>query len=449
MNGVEVNFDGLVGPTHNYSGLALGNLASQKNSHSVSNPREAAKQGLEKMKALHDLGFLQGVIPPHDRPDIATLRRLGFTGSEAEILSKVAKQAPALLAAVSSASPMWVANAATVSPSADSEDHRLHITPANLNASFHRSIEATTTHRLLTTLFADETYFSVHEPLPAQRNWGDEGAANHTRLCVDHAGPGVELFVFGLSVLDASLPRPQRFGARQTLEASHAIARLHRLRPAQLVFAQQRPDSIDKGVFHNDVIAVGHRHLLLLHERAFVEQTQVLAEIAEKMTRLGLPFMALEVPEQEVSVEEAVSSYLFNSQLLSRADGSMVLIVPEECQRYPSVRSYLETLVTADSNPIAALHVFNLRQSMQNGGGPACLRLRVALTQDEFAALKPEVMLTEALFVTLVAWVERHYRDHLLPSDLADPQLLLESRCALDELTGILGLGSVYPFQRP
>ena len=138
---VEANFDGLVGPTHNYAGLSWGNVASKSNVNAVSNPKEAALQGLAKMKKLADRGYVQAVLPPHERPHIPTLRALGFAGSDRQVLEQAAQADPAILAAVSSASAMWTANAATVSPSADTADHRVHFTPANLSAKFHRSID--------------------------------------------------------------------------------------------------------------------------------------------------------------------------------------------------------------------------------------------------------------------------------------------------------------------
>ena len=126
MNAWEVNFDGLVGLTHHYAGLSFGNEASTRHRFQVSNPRQAAKQGLLKMKALADAGFPQAVIPPHERPFIPVLRQLGFSGSDEQVLEKVARQAPHWLSSVSSASPMWVANAATIAPSADTLDGKVH-----------------------------------------------------------------------------------------------------------------------------------------------------------------------------------------------------------------------------------------------------------------------------------------------------------------------------------
>ena len=445
-NAFEVNFDGLVGPTHNYGGLSYGNVASQSNSQAVSNPKEAAKQGPAKMKALMELGFKQGVLAPQERPDVAVLRSLGFTGSDAQVIAKAAKGAMPLLVASCSASSMWTANSCTVSPSADTADGRVHFTAANLNCKFHRSIEHPTTSRVLQAMFASDAHFAHHPARPAVSQFGDEGAANHTRFCKGYGEAGVEFFVFGRSAFDARYPAPQRYPARQTLEASQAVARLHGLSEEGVVYAQQSPAVIDQGVFHNDVIAVGNGEVLFYHQDAFLDTDKVLAELGAKLARRGGNFQAVCVPREVVGVEDAVKSYLFNSQLLSRGDGGMLLVVPEECRNNARVWDYLQQL-TAGQGPIREVKVFDLKQSMQNGGGPACLRLRVALNEQELAAVNPGVLMSDALHDTLVAWVDKHYSDRLSEADLADPQLLTECRTALDELTQILKLGSVYPFQ--
>ncbi|MGX1020488.1 MULTISPECIES: N-succinylarginine dihydrolase [Pseudomonas] len=447
MKSYEVNFDGLVGPTHNYGGLSYGNVASQSNSQQASNPREAARQGLAKMKALADMGFKQGVLAPQERPDVAALRRLGFSGSDAEVIQRAAKQAMPLLVASCSASSMWVANAATVSPSADTADGRVHFTAANLNCKYHRSIEHPTTSRVLGAMFADAKHFAHHEALPAVAQFGDEGAANHTRFCRSYGEAGVEFFVYGRSAFDSRYPAPQKYPARQTLEASQAVVRLHGLRDDGVVYAQQNPAVIDQGVFHNDVISVGNGEVLFYHEDAFLETDAVLGQLQAKLANKGGNFQAIRVPRAAVAVDDAVRSYLFNSQLLSRDDGSMLLVVPEECRSNERVWAYLEQL-TQQGGPVKEVKVFDLKQSMQNGGGPACLRLRVALKESELAAVNPGVIMTAPLYDTLLQWVDKHYRDRLGEAELADPQLLVECRTALDELTQILKLGSVYPFQR-
>jgi succinylarginine dihydrolase len=433
----EVNFDGIPGPTHNYSGLAQGNLASERNRAEVAHPREAALQGLAKMRALAKRGIAQAVLPPHERPAMHALRALGFGGGDADVLARAARDAPSLLAACSSAAAMWAANAATVSASSDTADGRVHFTPANMATHFHRALEAPTTTAVLRAIFDDDARFVVHDPLPSTPQTGDEGAANHTRLA------GVDLFVYGRRAYGPG-PQPVRFPARHTLEASQAVARRHGLDPGRTVFAQQDPRAIDAGVFHNDVIAVGHGSTVFCHRRAWLDGHAVLAELA---TRVGPGFEAIVVRDADVTVDEAVSTYLFNSQLVARPAGGLLLVAPAECREHARVADYLDRLLEI-GGPIREVVTFDLRQSMRNGGGPACVRLRVPLTADERSAIRANVFLDDALAVALEAWIGRHYRDRLAPADLADPSLLDESRRALDELSRLLRIGSVYAFQR-
>jgi len=440
----EVNFDGLVGPTHNYAGLSIGNVASLKNAAQASNPKQGALQGLAKMKALSDMGLKQAVLPPLERPDVHVLRQLGFNGSDEQVITRAAAEAPSVFAATCSASSMWTANACTISPSADTQDKKVHFTAANLSNKFHRSIEAPTTSRVLEAIFTNGDYFAHHQALPMGDHFGDEGAANHTRFCQAYGDPGVEFFVYGKYAFDSSKPFPKKYPARQTFEASQAIARLHQLKNNKTVFAQQNPNVIDAGVFHNDVIAVGNRDCLFYHETAFLNSDKVIAELQSAYGDTPMHF--IKVPESAVSIDDAVHTYLFNSQLVTLNDGSMAIIAPSECRENPNVKSYLDSVIAAD-NPISKVEIYDVKQSMQNGGGPACLRQRVVLTETEIAASNQSVYINDHLFNTLNTWVEKHYRDSLEEKDLADPQLLVESRSALDELTQILELGSVYPFQ--
>jgi len=445
----EINFDGIVGPTHNYSGLSYGNVASLQNQRLPSNPREAAIQGLNKMKFMSDLGIKQGVLPPHERPYIPTLKALGFTGSDQEILASAFKSQPELVFAIGSAAAMWTANAATISPSCDSNDHLVHFTPANLSNKFHRSIESPTTGKVLKTIFNDPKHFMHHSPLPSGNFFSDEGAANHCRFCREYGEAGVQLFVFGRYSLKSNATAPKLFPARQTFEASQAIARLHRLNSERIIFAQQSPDAIDAGIFHNDVAAVSNNNLFFYHEKAYLHQQSVIAEIDNKMNDLcDTKMIFLEVQSEEVSLDQAVNSYLFNSQLVTLPSGEMALIAPLECQITPSTKIYLDRLLNKKNSPIKNIYYQDLRQSMQNGGGPACLRLRVELTQKELKAIHSHVILDENLYQKLLEWIQRHYRDRLYVEDLADYKLLEEVRTALDDLTLILKLGSVYPFQQ-
>jgi len=448
MAAFEVNFDGLVGPTHHYAGLSWGNVASTTHRLHVSNPLAAMLQGLEKMKLLMDLGVKQGVLPPQDRPDFETLRRLGFRGSAAAMLSDSARESPTALAACYSASSMWAANAATVSPSTDTSDGRVHFTPANLVSNFHRSIESRFTGEVLKAIFRDDTAFAHHEPLPAACHFADEGAANHTRLSAAHGHNGIELFVYGRRAFDYNRYGPTTFSPRQTLEASRAIARLHRLDPERTVFARQNPVAIDAGVFHNDVISLGNENVFLSHELAFSDSRVVLEELRRKFYACcGSELVLIEVSEESVPLSDAVKSYLFNSQLVTLPDREMCLIAPSECMEDPRTSSTLDALIAAP-NPISLVKFIDVRQSMQNGGGPACLRLRVILTERELAVVHHGVLLTDRLYEELKAWGHKHYRDRLHPEDFADPSLAEEGRVALDELAHLLGLGPIYGFQK-
>jgi succinylarginine dihydrolase len=193
---------------------------------------------------------------------------------------------------------------------------------------------------------------------------------------------------------------------------------------------------------------VGNQNVFLCHERAYVEQARLLHEVsAQFAARSGKPLTLIEVRSDEVELSDAVTSYLFNSQVVSLPDETMAIICPIECMENESTRLFLDDLLARET-PIRSRHVVDLRQSMHNGGGPACLRLRVVLTEAEARAMHQGVIWSSALHEKLVAWVNRHYRDELCPNDLRDARLIPEGRDALDELTGILELPGLYAFQQ-
>lgn len=446
--GFELNLDTLVGPTATLSGLSYGNEASLKNQNGVSNPQQAALQGLEKMAFIMRLGLKQVVMPPHERPHMPTLHRLGFRGTADTVLNNVSRYAPWLLRQVSSVAAMWTANAAQITPSIDSIAKRVQITPANLHSKFHRSLEAEMTGRTLKALFPNPIFFEHHPPLPAHELFGDEGAANHTRFAKSHYGLGIHLFVYGNSKNSDDELTPQKYPARQSKQAQEAICRLHQIYDKHYVLAQQNPEAIDAGVFHNDVISTGNLNFFLCHEKAFVDTPGTLRQLAEKVQKYcDTDLHTLLVPEAKISLKEAVDSYLFNSQILTLPDGSMTLLAPLECREIPAVAQFLQELSAANDNPILEVHYLDLRQSMKNGGGPACLRLRAVLNENELSVMNSQALLTESLYLKLVAWVKKHYRDRLHPRDLGDPTLYQESCRALDELTQLLHLGNLYSFQ--
>ena len=406
----EINFDGIIGPSHNYSGLSLGNIASTANKGMTAYPRAAALQGIDKMRHNLGLGLAQGVLLPHRRPNAGWLAALGTSPEEVP---------ETLRAAAFSASAMWAANAATVSPAADAQDGRCHVTVANLRTMAHRSHEWPATLDQLRVAFADEARFAVHPPVP--ETFGDEGAANHMRLTSSHDAPGVEIFVYGV--------RGGAFPARQHVEASKAVARLNRLDPERTLFVAQSEAAIAAGAFHNDVVAVANENVLFAHEQAFEDRPGFYASLKRLLPELEI----VEVPASAVSLEDAIRSYLFNAQLVTLPEGGMALILPEEARETPSVWAWLESMI-AGNGPIRKLCVVDVRQSMANGGGPACLRLRVVAEPD---TVDPRFLVDEAKLQRIGECIAQHWPEAIAPTDLADPGLwrrIEEARQALNAL---------------
>ncbi|NGX42309.1 MAG: N-succinylarginine dihydrolase [Chlamydiae bacterium] len=445
--GYDVNFNGLVGPTYNFSGLSQDNEASVANRNQPSNPKAAALQVLEMMKFLSDLGIRQAVLPPHERPHIPTFRALGFGGSDRTIPEKVYQEMPEILLLGSSASSMWAANVATITPSIDSIDHKVHITPTNMSRTVHRTIETEFTAKTLKLIFPSTAYFTHHPALPFGKQFADEGSANQCHFCSKNNHTGIHLFVYG----DTSRqPYPPREGisARQTLEASQTLARSHRLNPERIIFAQQSTAALEAGIFHNDLISVGTNNLFFFHERAFEDEAFIMDTLRDKVKEhCDTDMYLIKVPNEEISLRHAIQTYLFNSQLIKLPDGAFTLIAPAECQTFNSISRYLDNLTKDPEIPLRDIHYINIRESMRNGGGPACLRLPAILTQNEINAMHPNIFLTERLYTRLINWIEKHFREHLEPKDLADPNLVDETQQALDELTKILDLGKIYSFQ--
>ncbi|QKG70342.1 N-succinylarginine dihydrolase [Erythrobacter mangrovi] len=403
---VEINFDGIVGPSHNYAGLSLGNIASASHKGDPSYPRAAALQGIGKMRGNMERGLAQGFLLPLPRPNFALLRDLALD----------AHTDRALLATAWSASSMWTANAATVSPAPDTADGRCHLTPANLVTMLHRGQEWRDTQRQLKIAFGDDRHFKVHDAIPA--SFGDEGAANHMRFCEGHGAPGVEVFVYG---------RPGgRFPARQHEQASRAVARLHGLDPDKCLFIEQNPEAIAAGAFHNDVVAVANERVLFTHERAFADNAVACETIASAFPALQV----VEVPESAVSLEEAIKTYLFNAQLLTLPTGEMALVVPEECRESAAVWSWCEGML-ASNGPIRKVIPVDVRQSMANGGGPACLRLRVVADP---ATVDARFLLDEAKAERLESVIAEMWPEQIDPVDIGSESLaktVIEAREAL------------------
>lgn len=417
----EINFDGLIGPMHNYAGLSSGNIASASNAGAVSQPRAAALQGLAKMRRLMDLGLTQGFFPPPRRPALAALRTLGFEGNDRTVLARVCDEDPVLFNNVCSASAMWAANAATVIAGADSADGKIHLVTANLATMLHRSFEAPGTHAMLRTIFRDERRFVVHPALPATQHFSDEGAANHMRLTTRHGACGLNVFIHGAA-------RGSRFPERQARRAGEAVARLAGI---EGFHALQSQAAIEAGAFHNDVVAVANEHVLLAHAQAFEDRDSLFEAIANAVPE----FVPVEV--DSISLEDAISSYLFNSQLVTLPEGGMALILPGEVQTNPKVWQAVETIL-AGNNPIRRAIVVDVRESMRNGGGPACLRLRVPVNAEAMAGIDQRFLLDERRWQALCEVVDRHWPERIDGSALSDPALWDTAHAAHDALEELL-----------
>lgn len=409
----EINFDGIIGPSHNFAGLSLGNLAATGSAGGTSHPRAAALQGIAKMRANLDLGLAQGIFLPHDRPDVQWLASLGTSIEEA---------GPGLRANAMSASAMWAANAGTVSPAPDTADGRCHFTIANLVTMPHRSHEWPETLAQLRLAFADRDHFTVHDPVPAP--FGDEGAANHMRLCRAHAEPGLELFVYGEG--GGSFP------ARQHREASMAVARYHGLDADRAIFVQQSSEAIAAGAFHNDVVAVANEQVLFAHERAFADPASLYDDLRRRLPEVEI----IEVPEAAISLADAVSSYLFNAQLVTLPTGAMALVLPMEARQNPRVWAWLTGLV-AGNGPICHLDTVEVRESMANGGGPACLRLRVVADP---GTIDPRFLVDHATLDRCTSVIATYWPQQIDPADLARPELWGQCRSARAALLAELGI---------
>lgn len=420
MKLVEINFDGIVGPSHNYAGLSLGNLASASHAGDVSYPRAAALQGVGKMRHNLALGLAQGFFAPLPRPNPALLDAMGLTAID--------EGDPAqrrLRAAAWSASSMWTANAATVSPAPDTADGRCHLTPANLVTMLHRSQEWPDTARQLALAFADKAHFALHGAVPPC--FGDEGAANHMRMAARHDAPGIEIFVYGRT--------GGAFPARQHEQASRAVARLHGLDPERTLFIEQAPEAIAAGAFHNDVVAVANERVLFTHEQAFADPEGAYAAIRAKLPEAEIVI----VPAAAVSLADAIRSYLFNAQLLTLPDGDMGLVIPLEAWENPAVRGWLDGML-AGNGPIRRVLPVDVRQSMANGGGPACLRLRVVADP---ATVDPRFLLDEAKADRIEATIARLWPEQIDPADLGSETLAATVRAARAGLLDALELGAL------
>lgn len=445
----ELNIDALPGLTHHYGGHALGNLPSMQNKERVSHPKQAALQSLEKMRMVHRFGTPQMVFPPHFRPSITTLQEIGFSGGDEQIVAQAVQQIPEVYYKLCSSAGMWMANAATVSAASDTQDQKIHFTPANLASSLHRCIEASFISKLLKKAFPNPQFFVHHEPLPFGQFFSDEGAANLLRLSLHFDISSLSIFSWGRKAFGTNAILPKRFPARQALEASEAIARQHSLNEKSVLFVQQSPEAIDAGCFHLDLSATAHKTFLLMHEKSlfhtpsFIEIIQSL--FSEKHQK---ELIIRKVAEMELSLSEALDTFLFNSQFITDQNGKEILLCSNRCRENGNALRLLQELVEDPAYPVQEIQYLDLSESLLGGGGPGCLRLRVPLSSTFLDYVHKPLLFTDTLYERLKRWIEEYYPDALKIEDLSDPELIQKEKEALDTLTKTLQLGSIYSFQQ-
>lgn len=438
MDCIELNLDGIVGPTHNYSGLAFGNTASMASAASISHPRAAALQGLEKMLVVHELGVPQAVLPPHPRPNLSLLDQINYnhdTPNANSALAYAQKSDVGIFNAAFSAASMWTANAATISPPSNTKDNKTHITSANLYSNVHRAQEAEYNYKIFSQIFNEKKYFKVNAPLESIARLSDEGAANHSFICSDYGKEGLEVFVYGTDKLNT---KEYIYPPRQTKDASSLVASNHLSNNKILV--KQSKIAIDCGAFHNDVVCVGNKNVLIYHEHAFEDDTNLISE-TKKLLKDNFYF--IKVANKDLDLKEAVKTYLFNSQIISTATNNMVLVAPTETKNSYYASRVVKNILEAD-NPITSVTYVDCLESMKNGGGPACLRLRVIMEQKALNTIPSNIIFNRKLYTKLLNWINTHYRESLSPSDLIDPKLVLETKNAMQDLEDILNIKLIF-----
>ncbi len=445
---IEVNIDSLPGPTHHFGGLGVGNLASLEHRGKASSPRAAALQSLDKAQRVSDTGTPQFLWLPPVRPNLNLLRMVGFEGSESEVVARAGEESPELLSAAFSGAFLWTANAGTITSAMDSSDQRYHFTPANLISSLHRFTETAERGVAMQNMFSSQSSQRAssqirsslvsHSALPCIVPLRDEGAANHMRLSDATGNNAINVFVYGAEAFERS-----KFLPRQTLQCCQAIARQHRLAPENTFFVAQKPEAIAAGAFHNDVVATSHYGFLLFHEDAFEDVGESLTPIVDRYQALTKRRLTLrEVKSSELPLEDAVSSYLFNSQIVGTAD-NMTIFCPQQCKTVQAASAVVDSLLHDGDNPIRRAEFVELDQSMAGGGGPACVRLRVPITRElEQAGWGDNYRLTPQRSEALRLAIEAHYPMRLTLSELGSGDFIAEAHRAREAVYAAMGLSS-------
>ena len=180
----------------------------------------------------------------------------------------------------------------------------------------------------------------------------------------------MDLFVWGREAWETWTGA---YPARQTLEASQAIARRHGAhRP---VFARQAKAAIAGGVFHNDVVCVGAKTCLLFHERAFEDKAAMMDGVRRAAEGLFEPEF-IEVSAADLPLPKTrVKSYLFNSPTPGAAqlEARLTLLSPTETRNNPRARLAAEAIARLQRrDPAVSITSTCARACATAAAPPAC-----------------------------------------------------------------------------
>ncbi|RAP29456.1 hypothetical protein DID78_03615 [Candidatus Marinamargulisbacteria bacterium SCGC AG-343-D04] len=426
MSYSSVFIDGLMGPSYHFGGLSLGNTWSETHFKEISFPKKAALEGLHKMFEVYSLGLHQYVLPPVRKDVSALFRSLGYDHFNSESLRELFSVNPYFVSSVFSSSSAWLANIGHVTPACDSFTHKMNVTPANLNYCFHRSCDVEGYRDLLSTLFENCHDVVLHRPITS--SFGDEGSANTVRLSAS-SGEGFFLYVYGKTV---DRTYSHKYPARQSKEAFDILVKQHHV-SRKFVMVQQSQEAIDAGVFHNDVICFGLENLLIVHESAFENQEEVMSYVKELYEEtFSEDLQVIVISREMMSLEEAVKSYFFNSQLLPLSDGGFHCFVSTHSRKYSALEQVLQ-YIQSECSRFSYSYV-ECDESIKNGGGPACLRLGFVASEHDRKLLNDAFLLTQERYDFLYSFISRHYPDEMQFEQLRDYEFLCECREIVDSL---------------
>ena len=368
----QVFIDTIPGPTNHFGGHAVGNIASMNSKNNILNPQKAALEWLEKVKKVAMIGGNQFVLPPQRRP--LTHKKKTLTQSDI------------------SSSFIWMANAGLFIPRIDTQLENNQFIPANMKQSEHRNIEHPF-HQYWLKKILKYSKCNFHKILDIN----DEGSANSIRLWHKKNQCGVNIFVYG---------KPNaRYPIRQSKSSCEKIINI--TKPRHYILLEQTKEAIDAGVFHNDVIAFGFKNTIICHEKAFSNQKQELKKLKKIFTNsLNAPLNIVEIANNSLSLNAAVKTYLFNSQVIE-INNKFELICPIEVKENPNSYKITEKWVT--NGLFNKVHFVNIKSSLKNGGGPACLRLCLYLNDNEVKKIPTKFKLDKTKYKKISKIILEHY----------------------------------------